>query len=167
VDSTAEDDVITLLVSAARRMCEECTQRAFITQTWEMTLDGFVTCTDDLPFSGTVVLPTNFADTYSNTVDLSRLPVQSITSIKTYAPDNTVTTVDPSVYRVDAAGGRIVLNDGQTWPSNLRQRGAVVITFVCGYGAAGSFVPEPSNSPSHSKLQRCMRTGSVLTFSRA
>jgi hypothetical protein len=142
VDTTAEDDVINIMLKGARRLCEECTQRAFITQTWQLTLDAFYSCDNDLPFSGTVILPTNYANGSGGDIDLSRLPVQSIVSIKTYAADNSVSTVDPSVYRLDDAGGRIVLNDGQSWPSNLRQSGAVVITFICGYGDDGTKVPE-------------------------
>lgn len=142
VDSSSEDDVITLLIAAARRLCEECTQRAFITQTWELTLDSFSRLADDLPFSGTVVLPTNFADVDGGVIDLSRLPVQSIVSIKTYAADNTESAVDPSVYRLDSSG-RVVLNDGQNWPTDLRTRDGVVITFTCGYGDNGGDVPDP------------------------
>lgn len=142
VDTSDEDDVITLLLTSSRRLCEEFCQRAFITQTWELTLDGFGSCGEDLPFSGTVVLPTSFADGYAELIELSRLPIQAISSIQAYAPDNSASTVDPSVYRLDAAGGRIVLNDGQSWPSNLRSRDAVVVTFVCGYGDDGGTVPD-------------------------
>lgn len=142
VDSTDDDDVITMLIAAARRLCEEFCQRAFITQTWELTLDGFTRFGDDLPFSGTVILPTNFADVDCGAIDLSRLPIQSITSVKTYAPDNTESVLDPSAYRLDSSGS-VVLNDGQSWPTDLRSRDAVIITFVCGYGDDGGSVPSP------------------------
>ena len=63
-------------------------------------------------------------------------PITSISSINTYNTANTVATFDPAAYRLDAPNARIVLNDGYTYPTGLRDREAVHITYVCGYTAA-------------------------------
>jgi Phage gp6-like head-tail connector protein len=143
VDGTDEDSLINLLMSSARRMAEEYTQRAFITQSWEMTTDGFSPCDPDAFFPGVVQLPYNFFTGIGEFFNLGRGPIQSITSIMTYDTDNSSTVVDSSVYRLDAPGERVVLNDDQTWPTNLRRQDAVVVVYVAGYGNAGSSVPEP------------------------
>ena len=41
VDSNEDDDLLTSLINAAREFCEGFQHRAFITQTWELWLDGW------------------------------------------------------------------------------------------------------------------------------
>lgn len=139
VDGTADDSLITSLLVTARRACEEYCKRAFITQTWKLTLDRFP-CEDDFE-----------RDQYWNllprgeqyAIQLPRQPVQSITSIKTADTANTQTTVAPETYALDQSGGRVLLNDGSSWPSDLREFAAVEITTIDGYGDDGGDVPEP------------------------
>ncbi|NIP96558.1 MAG: hypothetical protein GWO24_25240, partial [Akkermansiaceae bacterium] len=86
------------LGKAARTLAEQVQGRALITQTWDLTLDGW-------PAKGYFELP--------------RAPLQSITSIKYYDEDDTEATVDSGTYFVDIASepGRVVLNSGESWPS--------------------------------------------------
>ena len=48
IDGTADDAVLTILIASARRSAEEYTKRAFITQTWQLTLDRFGRARDHL-----------------------------------------------------------------------------------------------------------------------
>lgn len=133
VDGTAEDDLITSLIKTARLACENHTRRAFISQTWRLTMDAFSDVEEEVALSGYIVGPRPGVVCHQD-IQLSRQPIQSITHIKTYSPDNTVSTVDADTYLLDTDGGRIVLNEGYTWPTNLRDRAAVEITFLAGYG---------------------------------
>lgn len=98
--------------------------RALITQTWELLLDGFPACEG---------------------LEIPLPPLQSITSIKYVDPDGVEQTLEASRYIVDAASqpGVVTRAYGQAWPAERRQRNAVTVRFVAGYGAAGADVPAP------------------------
>jgi len=123
---TAEDDLLTALITAARDYVETFTRRALITQTWDMYLDAFPSDKDyiELPFGN----------------------LASVTHIKYTDCDGTETTmVVTTDYLVETNGdghGRIVLPYGESWPSSvLYPSNPIVIRFVCGYGALASTVP--------------------------
>lgn len=140
VDGTTDDDLINSLIKSARIACEEHTKRAFITQTWTLTKDGFGQVDDDLPISNFTVGPRIAGGCH---IQLSREPIQSITSIETFDTANQSADLDAAAYLLDAASGRIVLNDGYTWPTELRAYASVLVTFVAGYGDAATDVPQP------------------------
>lgn len=120
-----DDSYIDDLVIAARKNLEGILDRKLITQTWDLYLDRW-------PAGDSIVLPFG--------------SLQSVTSVKFYDRDDTEYTLSSSVYRVATweVNGRVVLKDAQNWPSTtLRNVGGVVVRFVCGYGDAGSDVPEP------------------------
>jgi uncharacterized phiE125 gp8 family phage protein len=123
IETTAEDTFITGLIQAAREWCEEYQNRAYITQTWDLSLDKFPGSLFRLP----------------------KPPLQSIASFKYYDKGGTEHVFDAADYEVDISSfmGRISLAYGKSWPSvTLRPMNGVVIQFVAGYGAAGSDVPE-------------------------
>lgn len=122
VDQTDEDGLIDILIQAARELVEEKTQSSLITQTRVMKMDYF-------PNSDTITLPFG--------------PVQSVSSVYYYNDDGDSTLLSSSLYWVDSDSriARIVVKD--SWPSTEDRPGAVVITYVCGYGSAGSNVPAP------------------------
>lgn len=144
VDGTDDDTLITSLIVTARRACEEYTKRAFITQTWKLVLDQFGSRDPDacIP-AGFSVGPTPYLVDGRQAIQLSRQPIQSITSIKTTGTANTQATVASATYTLDQSGGRVLLNDGYSWPTDLRADAAVEITTVNGYGADGGTVPDP------------------------
>lgn len=120
VENNNDDVFITLLIKAVRQNVEKYLKRSLITQQWKLTLDQF------------------------NNTDYITLPypfVQSINSIKTFDLDNSVTTVDESIYSL-VSQNRIVLNFGAQWPYLLRDRAAVEITYTAGYGDDATDVPE-------------------------
>lgn len=120
-----EDTYIDTLVKAARELVEADTRRALINQTIRLSLDRFPT----VAF-----------------IELPRPPLSSVTSITyTDADGNTGTSFASSNYQVDTdmLVGRVRLAVGTTgWPTtqtNALQ--AVKVTYVAGYGTAGSNVP--------------------------
>jgi uncharacterized phiE125 gp8 family phage protein len=124
VYDTGKDSYIGTLITAARAYCEQVQNRAYITQTLELTLDSFPSGTDP------IVLP------------MPRL--QSVTSVK-YTPDNGVqTTMAASLYIVDTKSepGRVVLEVDEEWPDDdLISTGGITIVYKGGYGDAATSVP--------------------------
>lgn len=124
VDIDDDDTLISALIVAARQWVETVTSRALISQTWDMWLDAF-------PASDRIAVP--------------MAPLQSITGIY-YTPYGGVeTTLSSSYFSVDIRSipGRVVLNSGYTWPGDtLIAVNGMRMRFVCGYGAAGSSVPQ-------------------------
>jgi len=120
---SVEDDYLTSLIVSARRIIELHAGRRFITQTWDIALDGFP--------SGKIVLP--------------GAPLQSVSTVKYYDTDDTEATFSSGYYYVDTYSepGAVSLNYGDSWPSTtLRPTNGVIIQYVSGYGDAGSDVPD-------------------------
>ena len=125
VDLADEDTLIEGYIRAARETLERLLWRAFITQTLELTLDGW-------PEGSEIRLP--------------RPPLQSVTAVRYTTEDGTLKTLDPALYVVDAASepGRVVLKRGKSWPSEtLVPAAGVKVEYVAGYGDQASDVPEP------------------------
>lgn len=122
VDHTADDDLITALITAAREGAEHMTGRALITQTWERVLDAF-------PPGG---------------VDLGKPPVASITSITYIDAAGAEQVLDPADYTLDATtpSGWVLPSQAlDVWPNTDDVANAVRVRFVAGYGADGAAVP--------------------------
>ena len=123
ITGSDEDALLTTFIEVAREYCEEYQNKAYITQTWDLSLDEF----PESPYS------------------LPKPPLQSISSIKYYDQDGTEQEFNATDYLVDTASvkGRISLAYGKTWPSvTLQPINGVVIQFVAGYGDATTDVPE-------------------------
>lgn len=124
VDFTDDDGYITALITAARMITEERTNRALITQTWDYVLDCF---------------PPNLI------IKLPKAKLQSVTSIDYTDMNGVTSTFDSANYIVDADSvpGRISLGYNKLWPTTILQPiSAVNIRFVAGYGNAAT-VPQP------------------------
>jgi uncharacterized phiE125 gp8 family phage protein len=121
---TDEDVDVAAYIAAARARVEGVTERALITQTWTVKLDGFWGSADlELPYP----------------------PLASVTSIVYWTDESgSTSTVAATVYEVDTASepGRVRLKPGQSWPSDLYVKvGCITITFTSGYGATYASVP--------------------------
>jgi uncharacterized phiE125 gp8 family phage protein len=124
VDTTDDDAPIASLIAAARVRAEWHSGRALVTQSWTLWLDAW-------PENGLVEIPLP--------------PLQSVTQVATYALDDTMSVLDPSLYQVDAASApaRLALKGIFAPPlANLRAVNAVQIAFTAGYGGADA-VPQP------------------------
>lgn len=125
VDHTSDDSYIESLIQAARVTCESYQNRAYITQTRKVYLDDF---------------PCN-----CRYIELPYAPLQSVSSITYYDVDGNLQTWSSSLYQVDtkAQPGVIMPIFGEDFPETREEKlNAVTITYVCGYGASGSSVPE-------------------------
>jgi len=76
-----------------------------------------------------------------DTFDVAFPPLQSVTSVVTFDRGNNARTFDSAGYRVDMQSGRIYLNEGVTFPTDMRAQDAVQITYVAGYGSGS--IPAP------------------------
>lgn len=71
VDDTADNVIVSALISAARRMAEAYTRRAFITQSWAMYMDQAPA---------------------ANSLEIPKAPLIGISSIVTYSDADSPTT---------------------------------------------------------------------------
>lgn len=130
VDVDNDNALIESLIQAATFYAENFTDRAFLTQTWDDKRDDF-------PCSR-----------YGR-IELPKPPVTSVTSITYTATDGTSTAWSSGNYTTSlpvgpfATVGKIEPAYGVSYPVVREVMNAVTIRFVCGYGATGSFVPEP------------------------
>jgi len=123
VDSTADDDLITALIKSARRSAEIETNRSLITQTLQLTMCNW--------------------PSYRGVIELPRSRVQSISSVKYTDTGGTQQTISASNYQIDLTvdPARLAPVYDYTWPSVQSDTfEAVEITYVAGYGDAGSDV---------------------------
>jgi uncharacterized phiE125 gp8 family phage protein len=117
IDSSLDDIYIYSLIVAARKYCENFQNRAYITQTWELSLE-------DWP---------------SEVIELPKGNLQSITSVIYKDSTGVSTTISTSDYVVSTRGivGRVTPAYGKLWPTfTPYPLDPIVIKFVCGYGTA-------------------------------
>lgn len=121
VTDGTEDTLFENWIKTARTAAEHYTRRAFITQTWRLTLDYFPTWRIQLPRP-------------------SLIAVSSVT----YINESGTQTVSSSDYRIDADHEPGILEPaiGDVWPAAGLVSGSVKVTYTAGYGASGSSVPE-------------------------
>jgi uncharacterized phiE125 gp8 family phage protein len=114
------DEMIEIQVRAITEDAEHLTGRAFITQTWRVTLNGF-----------------------PSAIRLPAPPVSAVSSVKYWDVDGVEQTLDLSDYMVDAVSepGLIVPAPGRAWPSTASRINAVTVDVVCGYGPTDATTP--------------------------
>jgi uncharacterized phiE125 gp8 family phage protein len=125
VDNSADDTLISSIITAARRYCEFYTRRQFVTATWEIYLNEFPDISE---------------------IEIPKPPLQSVGFVKYYDTASTPvlqTWTASGNYEVDikATPGRLLLIDGICWPDTNHQANAVTIRFDAGYGVAAA-VPD-------------------------
>ena len=127
VDSSDEDTLIGVLITAARSMAEAYTRRILMTTTIEEFYDGF--------------------PDYRNPRDrdilyLSRGPIQSITSVKYVDTLGDEQTVSSDNYRTDLVSEPARISSDNGWTATKDTVNAVVVRYLCGYSSS-SDVPAP------------------------
>lgn len=123
--TTAEDALITSLITVARQTCEDRLQRTLLQTDWELTVDYF-------PDALRLLMPT----------------VMSVQSVQYVDEDGATQTLSPSSYQVDTKSepGWIVPAYGYEWPTTREQINAVTVAYRCGYGTTAAAVPGPIKS---------------------
>lgn len=153
IDTTADDGLLAGLITAATQAAEEYLKRSLITQTRKLTIDAGRSdiCLPD----GVYDLPVSIlTGSIPNSIELPFGPLQSITSIVTYGVAGGSTTFSASNYYVDTASNRVTLNYGVQWPSDLRDRKSMEVTYVAGYGNTASAIPAPIKTAIMMHVQR-------------
>jgi len=122
LDGTEENPLVEALIAAARAALEAETRRAFVTQSWRLTLD-------DWP-EGPVKLPL--------------APAQAVTAVRVASLSGAMLPIDPAFYETDLAGEppRLAAKRGQAWPMPATRLAGIAVDFTAGYGAAAD-VPPP------------------------
>ena len=145
IGDTAENELITTYISAARRLAEKMTNRAFFNQTWQRSLDNF-------PLSTSFDVSRSPADKWNAPLygaDWNRLAIDlplgralAVNSITYTGYNGTPQTLAPSLYNADLSGIPCRLTPSQSaegglvWPfQSSYLPGSVVIQWQ-----AGSFV---------------------------
>lgn len=121
VTSSEQDSLITNLIGAATKHCQQITDHTFMRETWEKTLDKFP----------------------AGAIELPKPPIYQVDSIKFIDVDNIEQTLNPAHYIVDTANypGWVQPRYGYTWPDTYPEINAVRVRFTCGYADA-DVVPE-------------------------
>lgn len=146
VDNTDDDTLITDLIKSASESVKQYLKRPLITETFEMWMDGFNESSDDnLLKMGAGVHEASYPFVLGggDYIELPFPPIQSVTSITTYDRANVGSVFANTNYQLDELGGRIYLNEGCVFPDNLRNREAIKIEFIAGYGNTSTSIPLP------------------------
>ena len=118
------DEELSRILTTARRQVENDSNRKLVTQTVKLLMDDFPA---------------------GDTIELRLPPAQSVTSVKYFDTAGSEQTLSSSNYwtDTDSTPPRIVLKDGNNWPSvNEDQPNAVIIEMQCGYGAISAVPAE-------------------------
>lgn len=121
IDGIDYDAILTPLIKTVRQIAEKTTGRDMINKTWRTYLDCFPSY---------------------NGIEIKKSKLQSITSIKYYINDVLTTQDSNSYYFTDEEYSSIEIKNSYSWASSDERKQAVQITFVAGYGADATFVPQ-------------------------
>lgn len=119
--SSAEDDFLTLCIKGARASCEGIIRRALINRTLDQTFPAFE----------------------GDGLRIALLPISAITSVKYLNATGTLTTLDASLYLLDAqqVEAHVLPAFDTEWPDTRDTANAVTVRYTAGYGAAATDVP--------------------------
>lgn len=144
-DLTADDFLITQLISSARRFAEAQTARSFISRSYRLVADSF---------PNPMMLSPYYGEVFSwppNAFKLDRGEVQQVSSVRYQDMSGAWQTVDPTLYVAETSGmpARVAPGFGKVWPPSLPQLGAVTVDYLAGCACgvsfnqdAGTFTPD-------------------------
>ena len=121
LDGPEDDPQLRQVIAQHTREAEHETSRAFVQQTYRLTLDVF---------------PAAFV--------LEHPPILAVEHIKFYDTAGVRQTLHPHDYLVDneSEPGYIVPAPGRSWPATQARISAVEVQYSCGYGVDDSTVPD-------------------------
>ena len=135
ITDPVQDAYLNVLISVAREYCEDTQHRAYITQTWEVALQGF-------PFYSSDPMNSNIR---GSVIEIPKGTLQTINSITYKDTNGVVSTLTPEVdYVTSNRGiiGRVSPPFGMVFPlAILYPLDPVIINFTCGYGDTASKIP--------------------------
>ena len=141
VDDTIDNTIIDNLIKSARILTENYTGRTLCNKTLKLSVD-FVNELDHDLWEGMRVAPDLALK--QNYITLPQSPVSSITHIKYYDDSDNPTTYASTKYYLDSVRvpARVVLRNRELSPTGLRVANGIEITYVAGFGANATDVPE-------------------------
>lgn len=128
-----DDGILAGYILAARVHLEGETRRAFMTQTWDLTVD------DRWPTE-------RIGGVWRHRIVLPRPPFVSVTAVTYVDQLGETQTLAADQYRVaksDTGEWVITPAYGVNWPGIREQMAAITVRFVAGYGSNPGNVPEP------------------------
>jgi uncharacterized phiE125 gp8 family phage protein len=135
VKEMANTQQLRRFIRTARAMCEDTTRRVFITQTWQMLLDGWPRV-DRL-----------YQNHGHHPVLLPKQPFQSLGDFTYVDTQGIVQPMSGWGYQLDPGSdsqpARLNPPYLMPWPPTRLIPNNISITFTCGYGATGASVPQP------------------------
>lgn len=120
LDQTDEDELLAMLITAARLMIEAASGRMLIEQGWRVVLDRW-------PEGGEMRLPLS--------------PVSAIETARVYGTAGEAQIVTPEVLRLDAYADPPVVHVVGAVPAPGRANAGIEVDLVAGYGPAAQDVP--------------------------
>jgi uncharacterized phiE125 gp8 family phage protein len=149
ISNTAEDNLIGVLISAAREYAENVCRRAFVTQSYLLTLDAFPLYSYSGTYSGYVPVEQQrgfgIARNYSVRFNGGKITLPfprlvSVDSVQFIDASGALQTLSPTAYVVDAETepGALVPAPAMYWPTVQNTVNAVRISYTAGYGAAAA-----------------------------
>lgn len=158
LEITDDDSLVTSLITVARQRCETMLRRAFITQTWDVFLDGWpygggyyyrdirsmMRGATGWPYSGGGMGIPNWLPLGGGVpIEIPRPKLQSVSTITYLDSAGKSQILDPTQYTLHSGTpGTIRPAINATWPSTFPTFEAVTIRVVVGYGDTGASVPE-------------------------
>lgn len=141
LDEQQDVDLVRALIRSATDYVETYTGRALINRTLKYSVD-YIEEVDVKLHEGMRIGPD--LTIRRKYLELPKPPVVSVSSIVTFDDSDNGTTFNTAKYYVDnqREPARIILRQGETFPTALRVGNALEVTYVSGYGASGSSVPE-------------------------
>ena len=129
-DDATDDSFLNAAIYAATDYVEYYLGRSIMAQTWALKFDDFT------QVAVNPLVPWGLTNTL-NQVYLPRGPVSAVSSITYYDAAGVSQTLSTDVYEVDTSSDpqRVVLADGQSWPTPKVMTNAVTITYTAGYSA--------------------------------
>lgn len=146
IDFDDDKKLIDAIAKGARISLENWLNRAFITQEWRLTFDSFPLGSNRNEPWWDGVRQGRISDLVSpnDFIPLQLGRIQSVVTFTSFDDDNVGIVFPASNFFVDTASepGRVIINQGSTWPTALRDRNAIQIDFKAGYGDNRSDIPE-------------------------
>lgn len=120
VDGEEHDAELCQVVEAYTRDAEHETGRAFVEQTYRLTLDAF-----------------------PEEIRLDKPPILTVVHVKFFDQAGVQRTLDPQDYLLDSESepGWLVPAPDRAWPATQNRINAVEVVYTCGYSADDTLVP--------------------------
>lgn len=148
ISGTAEDTMLTSMIKTARIMVENYLNRTLTNTTWKLVKDEFPRRGGSSEFYEGEFTPSvdyqaeaNFYGINADELYLPMGDVSAVSSVKYYDTADALQTLSTDIYFLNL--NKLSLKQNQSWLNHgLRDTSAVEVTYVAGYGALASNVPE-------------------------